>query len=1101
MKTKLHLIIMSLVLLFVAGGQSVCLAAESWSYPSSKPVTPFGGGKGSKSNPYIISTAQHLANLSWMISNGEDYKGDYFVMTNDIVMNDNVIDANGEYNKYKWASFTPWFSAGKYNSGFDDEFMGHFDGKGHCISGMYIVYIEGNNGFYGLFGRAEDATIKNLTIKDSYMNVSSWTPETGDYFRKSAGFIVGYLESGTTKININNCHVVNSVIENNSPNCYIGGVAGALKLCMISNCSFSGKIYNNAMNVYCGGIAGVVLRATFDYSSDNNKIYNCATDGTITAMNGFIGGMFGWISCAKVNNSVSKMNIIVSPQYCDDSGYYLYIGGFAGKSFREIKYEECAQIGNIEAKDEFNLKYNLSSNYLQVAISGFTNSSGDASIAAKDNQYFYDCVSIGDIDLSLHMRRKTFSAFSGFVTHTDFKYTFYAFDLFAKRCISYHKVRYLNDYPYPHCFYPMFGYPRAEYKYVDEAEDLYCGIDVLEGPVRYWEGDNVGEKISLDAIKAKIPALNAAAKSDKWAMFTETDDESYKGLPMLKMFGGTSGVYEGAGTASSPYIIRTESDLKSLQTSISSGSNIEGKYFRLDADIYGGNISTIGESSDKPFKGHFDGNGHAIIGLRRCLFGYMYGTVKNLTLLEADVSSQSDGAILAMYIGNSEGSVNAEISNCYASGIVNVKRGWSEAITAIGGLCNHIYAGSKVHDCYFKGTLQASNDSFTGNYMAAGIAVFNSNKNGIYNCYASFDVKQSGSFIGGSNVYGISDYGMSNCYAIVSTTRTDSGCTLLNAEAELSASALGDQWIQGLYRPVLKGTKYYEVTTSEGDITYLDGIPAEVAVEDGEVANAARRANARGTDENADALKSNYITCYVPKSEEELHDVILWSLPNVAIYSAEDKMDVIPNFYLDNREDLQYTPTPGATKAMGAMYYPLQPNSTGWHMLCLPGYVTKDLFPESSRLFVVDGVDNAAMTVLVSEVDTISPATPFIAYIPVEAEDVNLVSFGDLVFTPRTASATSPLMGTFSNTTQSDCATELSADGKTILHSLVSDIKPFQAWLPGVTGDMEISATPTGIKLIGRDSDGNERIYNLRGMEMKSEKGIYIKGGKVRIKN
>ena len=235
MKTKLHLIIMSLFLLFVAGGQSVCLAAESWSYPSSKPVTPFGGGKGSKSNPYIISTAQHLANLSWMISNGEDYKGDYFVMTNNIVMNDNVIDANGEYNKYKWASFTPWFSAGKYNSGFDDEFMGHFDGKGHCISGMYIVYIEGNNGFYGLFGRAEDATIKNLTIKDSYMNVSSWTPETGDDFRKSAGFIVGYLESGTTKININNCHVVNSVIENNSPNCYIGGVAGALKLCMISN--------------------------------------------------------------------------------------------------------------------------------------------------------------------------------------------------------------------------------------------------------------------------------------------------------------------------------------------------------------------------------------------------------------------------------------------------------------------------------------------------------------------------------------------------------------------------------------------------------------------------------------------------------------------------------------------------------------------------------------------------------------------------------------------------------------------------------------------------------------------------------------------------
>ena len=39
------------------------------------------------------------------------------------------------------------------------------------------------------------------------------------------------------------------------------------------------------------------------------------------------------------------------------------------------------------------------------------------------------------------------------------------------------------------------------------------------------------------------------------------------------------------------------------------------------------------------------------------------------------------------------------------------------------------------------------------------------------------------------------------------------------------------------------------------------------------------------------------------------------------------------------------------------------------------------------------------------------------------------------------------------------------------------------------------------VKLIGRDSDGNERIYDIRGIEKKAEKGIYIKGGKVKIKN
>ena len=68
MKTKLHLIIMSLVLLFVAGGQSVCLAADTWSYPTTKPETPFGGGDGSSYDPYRIETAQHLANLAYMVT-------------------------------------------------------------------------------------------------------------------------------------------------------------------------------------------------------------------------------------------------------------------------------------------------------------------------------------------------------------------------------------------------------------------------------------------------------------------------------------------------------------------------------------------------------------------------------------------------------------------------------------------------------------------------------------------------------------------------------------------------------------------------------------------------------------------------------------------------------------------------------------------------------------------------------------------------------------------------------------------------------------------------------------------------------------------------
>ena len=49
--------------------------------------------------------------------------------------------------------------------------------------------------------------------------------------------------------------------------------------------------------------------------------------------------------------------------------------------------------------------------------------------------------------------------------------------------------------------------------------------------------------------------------------------------------------------------------------------------------------------------------------------------------------------------------------------------------------------------------------------------------------------------------------------------------------------------------------------------------------------------------------------------------------------------------------------------------------------------------------------------------------------------------------------------------------------------------------------DFKNIATPTTLKSIIVDSNEGERIYDIRGIEKKAEKGIYIKGGKVKIKN
>ncbi|MGM9703091.1 MAG: hypothetical protein ACI3YZ_06030 [Prevotella sp.] len=1051
--------IMCLVLLFMVGGQNVCRAADSWSYPTSKPTNPFGGGYGSYYDPYLINSAQELANLAYMVNNGTRYEGRYFRLTTDIVLNDINIDLSGNVVSGSPKSWTP--------IGGSKSFKGTFNGEGHTIKGLFINDTDAN--YQGLFGFVENATICNLNIDNSCI-VSPSTSQ-GKYYGLLCGMSFGSMKC-------QNVHVMESLLDIKKDECTVGGLIGgsddtnANEYLLLDNSSFDGNICVG----FNSDVAGMVTQC-------QGIITNCRTRGNIyitrekEGYNVLCGYKAAGLAIRAIGIGQSSVNVENCVNYMDihivhnnwngslEQRDYLSVSGLCCADI----VRNCANFGNLYVGADNDGKIR------KISALRFTGAYADV---VEDFANYGNVICKGTVE-TVYDSWYVATTISVYGAHANKK---------AIRCVNIQKDNVLPT-------------GNKTYKFVlcdislgNDADISECHSYAVNNSDATVEIISKGEEHSSLSDFTVQPFFNNV----NWGVVSVADNSpysAYNGMPVPASCDGHIIIIEGDGTEANPYIINSEADLKNLQEMVNNGNEVAGKYFRLDADIFGGNISTIGESSDKPFKGHFDGNGHTITGLRNCLFGYMYGMVKNLTLLDVNVIRQSASAALALYVGDGESSINGEISNCYVGGFVAVKHG--DNIDKVGGLCTLISDGSKVHDCYFKGTLQANNDFAPGIYMAAGISPSNRNLKGISNCYASFDMRRSG----GGHVFGISTSGgMSNCYAIVSGAENQSGCTLLNAEAELSASTLGDQWIQGLYRPVLKGTKYYEVKTPEGETTYLDGIPAEVAVEGGAAANAKPRTKSNGEEVDADALKSNYITCYVPESEEELRDETLWSLPNVAIYSAEYNMDVIPNFYLDNREDLRYTPTEGAKKAMGAMYYPLQQNATGWHMLCLPGYVTKDLFPEGSRLLVVDGVDYDAKTVQVSEADTISAATPFIAYIPLDAEDVSLVSFGDLVFTPRIPTTTSPLVGTFINNTLDDCGTELSSDGKTLLHSLIADIKPFHAWIGGVVEDMEIVSTSTGIKLVGKDNDGNERIYDLRGVEMKSEKGIYIKGGKVRVK-
>lgn len=255
--------------------------------PNKNPDYPFSGGNGSEEQPYLISTAADLAQLSANVKAGTTYSGKYFRMTAHIILNENVLASDGTLNG---GTFYGWKPIGVSNNYY---FSGNFDGDNHTISG---IYINQGTSYQGLFGSVVNGTIKNIGVVDSYIKGSSYT-----------GGIVGKCLGTVT-----NCFISGSV---NGTKDRIGGIAGYISG-TVANCSSSGIITggsNDTSPTYGGGIVGsAAASATVTDCFNSSSIYgnnevggivgknegtvtNCQNSGSITA-GGQIGGIVGFNS-------------------------------------------------------------------------------------------------------------------------------------------------------------------------------------------------------------------------------------------------------------------------------------------------------------------------------------------------------------------------------------------------------------------------------------------------------------------------------------------------------------------------------------------------------------------------------------------------------------------------------------------------------------------------------------------------------------------------------------------------------------------------------------------------------------------------------------
>lgn len=154
---------------------------------------------------FTLDSPQQLAGLASLIDNGESFEGKTITLDADLDLG--VKDENGEY-----VCFEP---IGSYRH--NTPFKGTFDGNGHTIYNLKQNTWALDNGYsygdlgLGLFGKVENATIKNLTMDGAELSGES--------------AIVGIV-AGTA---YGNCTFENITVSNSKGADYLyyaGGVVG-----------------------------------------------------------------------------------------------------------------------------------------------------------------------------------------------------------------------------------------------------------------------------------------------------------------------------------------------------------------------------------------------------------------------------------------------------------------------------------------------------------------------------------------------------------------------------------------------------------------------------------------------------------------------------------------------------------------------------------------------------------------------------------------------------------------------------------------------------------------------------------------------------------
>lgn len=327
-----------------------------------------GSGAGTASDPYKIFYADQLN----QVRNFTNQSGVVFKLMSDI-------------------DLTAWMTANNPGQGWEpvgvtaSPFKGVFDGNGKKITGFTIN--RPSTDYVGLFGCADGATIKDLTIEGDVKGGSY----TGAFVGSGSSTLSGLTYRGDVSGSSNTGGIVGNcsssisnviVVGNVTGSQYVGGIAGK-SLSTLNSASYTGDVTGSS---YAGGISG--HGSTINNSSSNgtiegsdcvggisgesSTISNCSSMGVVRGhdkVGGITGSSYGTITaCYSYNDVIGNGNYIGGVigsadgtsftitkcfSYGDVSGAG-YVGGIIGShkiTSNNGTLSNCYAIGTISSSD------------------------------------------------------------------------------------------------------------------------------------------------------------------------------------------------------------------------------------------------------------------------------------------------------------------------------------------------------------------------------------------------------------------------------------------------------------------------------------------------------------------------------------------------------------------------------------------------------------------------------------------------------------------------------------------------------------------------------------------------------------------------------